>query len=746
MGNVTLVDRNGIPTDVDEAQAPELLRTGGYSTESGDARATRVGEDQRRSDSSTTEAVLQGGARGLSLGLTDVAQRALGGEDARLHLEQLQKYHPTASTIGEVGGQVAGAVLTGGEGLLGDVARATPIGLVTRAGEAVGEGGIKRAIARGAVEGGILGGGNAVSELALSQDPLTAEHIASTLSSNVLLGGVTGGVAGGTFKAVERGLARAGSSLTEATAARSALEGLPEDLSTLDEAGLKEAGVAAKADHVADIASERQSLESLRVNQRAELSNQVRDLHTELATERPIFNAVAGDDLAKIDGVSDIKVQLAKSFSGLRSQLDNEIAVARDPRSLIRPLEMRQGALEKLQEKVPELHAALAGDPRAAALIHVGDALEQTKQQIAAIEQLSPKTPVGSARLTMLEANGSPRMQAIDAARDALKKAPDIGLAQKGIQAGAFAGGTALAHMIPGVGIAAPFLGKGASDAVGKLFEHFAGANKLISARTAEATQAFLSTAKKASTYAPATATKVLAAVKYATDAPEAKSSSLPDLFKARTDEMKTQTMYAPDGSVQMRPEARAALAAKLDPIRSVNPKLADQIETQKAKSIAYMSSKIPRRPDVGGIQIGPDNWQPSDMAMRSWARTVRAVEDPSGVEERLANGAITPEDAEAYRYCYPERFAAMQMKITTALPQLAKTLPLAKKVSLSVFYGVPITPLMMPNVLDVLQGNFAAEAGSNGGTNAPAAQPQFGSMGSLKSVDKPTAAQQREG
>jgi hypothetical protein len=48
----------------------------------------------------------------------------------------------------------------------------------------------------------------------------------------------------------------------------------------------------------------------------------------------------------------------------------------------------------------------------------------------------------------------------------------------------------------------------------------------------------------------------------------------------------------------------------------------------------------------------------------------------------------------------------------------------------------------MDPRVLRILQGTFTAEEGSEGGTQAPRAQPQFGS------VTKPeaTPAQQRGG
>lgn len=648
--------------------------------------------------------------------------------------ESEQEFNPTASTLGQIGGMT----LLGGAGRIGEFGAA----LAERAG-----GGVIGGIVGGAGEGGIYGVGNAVSELARSDEPLTAEHIASTLSSNVLLGAGLGGVTGGLFKAGERALSRAGDALAGASKARAAIEGMPAELAGLDETGLKAASVTAKAEHAADIAAERQSLEGLRVDQRAKLADQIRDLHSDLATERPIFHAVNADEVANIEGVSDIKVQLAKSYKAMRSGLDSEISVARDPSSMIRPLEMRQAALQKLQAKAPELQAALAGDARSAVLDHVDDALEQTKAQIESIRQLSKSNPVASGRLTMLEAGPSPKMAAIEDARTALKAAPEIGLLQKGATSAAFAGGTALAHMIPGVGIAAPFLGKAAADMVGKLFGHLAGSVDAVAGKTAAAAKSFLSVAEKAVPVAAMTATKVLGAVRYGVG-PEAKSSRLPDLFDARSAELRAQTMYAPDGSVQMRPEARIALGRQLAAIFAVNPILADKIETAAARRITFVSSKIPRRPDVLGMQIGPDNWHPSDLAMRSFARTCQAAEDPHGVELRLAAGNLTPEDAEAYRTCYPERFEALQQHLVASAPMLAKTLPYQRRLSWSIFAGVPIDPSLAPNVRAVLRGSFSRPAPDTTadipGMQAPKIQPSFGSLGSMKSLDKPTPAERR--
>lgn len=737
---VRLVDKSGNAIEATRDEAAQLLTQGDdYRVETGTDVADRaVREADKEVYGGAAGGIVSTGAalaRGFTGGGSDVAIGLLGGKRA---LQKLKEQNPTLSTAGEL----TGAVLPGGI--------ASVAGRAGRAAGALGEGAgllgqVGSAAARFGTEGAVYGAGTAVSELALSDHPLTAEHIASTLGSNMLLGAGIGGVTGGALKLGEKALARAGTAITEAAAARKALEGVPADIASLDEAGLRNAATAAKAEHVADIAAERKSLESLRVEQRAELANQVRDFHAELATERPIFQAVAGEDIRKVANIgTEVASPLNKSYKALRSAFDNPIAVAENPTKLLQPLQMQQTALENLQAKIPDLHASFPGDARLASLEHVDIALEQNKAFQAQIRALDKSAPVSGTRLSMLEAGPSAKMQSIEAAKEALKNAPELGLIGKGVKGGTFAGVTALAHMIPGVGIAAPFLGKAASEWVGTALERLAGSAKAVSAKTSAMTKAFLDTAQKVEPMARTTATKVLSSVRFgAEQAP--KSEKLADLYHARSAELRQQTMYAPDGSVQMRPEARMALADKLKPIAAVNPLLADKIETVTARKVAFMSSKLPRRPDVGGLQVGPDNWKPSDLEIRSWARTVRACEDPASVEEQLLHGHMTPEAAEAYRMVFPERFAALKQAVFEAAPMLSKTLPMKRKVALSIFTGVPCTPLMQPNVLAVLQGNFAREPGSAGGTQAPTPQPNFGPLGSLKSPDKPTKSQARE-
>jgi hypothetical protein len=219
--------------------------------------------------------------------------------------------------------------------------------------------------------------------------------------------------------------------------------------------------------------------------------------------------------------------------------------------------------------------------------------------------------------------------------------------------------------------------------------------------------------------------------------------SKLAGLFQKRADEIKSQIDVAPDGSYQMRPDARQKLAAKFDGIRHLDPHAADQLESAGARRIEYLASILPRRPDIGGMPIGPDRWVPSDMQMRSFARSVAAVEDPHAVLAAAAAGRVVPEQAAAVRAVHPEVLEDFTSRVIAKLPTLSTNLPYKRRLSLSILTGVPVDPAMRPEILREIQSIYAAEPGTAGGTQAPIAQPQFGSV---KRSDPGTPAQRREG
>src|SRR6187551_1256361 len=175
-------------------------------------------------------AALEGGARGLSAGLSDVALGGVLGKGYSKGARERQEANPLTSTGFEIAGAIAPALVTGGAsaeaslaarglgaaraaegaGVLGSIARATPSSLIARAGSfaeqgaarLVGEGAesalgrmAQRAAtvgAQGAVEGGLYGTGHAASEAVLNDAPITAEKLLSGFGQGALFGGGAG--------------------------------------------------------------------------------------------------------------------------------------------------------------------------------------------------------------------------------------------------------------------------------------------------------------------------------------------------------------------------------------------------------------------------------------------------------------------------------------------------------------------------------------------------------------------------
>lgn len=342
----------------------------------------------------------------------------------------------------------------------------------------------------------------------------------------------------------------------------------------------------------------------------------------------------------------------------------------------------------------------------------------------------------------------SDRLSQIEAAREALggRTAPPKA------QPESSAIGSVLkmaAHAVPFGGLAEKAAGAlgGLRKAVG------AGAE-----RVQRAASTFLGKAApvagKAADIAPPVATKVLAALRYgepatdergkSVDKPESKT--LPELYRARADEVRSQVQIAPDGTHQMRPAARAKMAARLSGLGAIDPIAADRLESAGAARIAWLASQLPRRPDMAGLPVGPDTWQPSDAAMRTWTRKAAAAEDPYGVLDRASAGAkarVVPEEIMAMRALQPALLNDYITKVIAGLPDRKERLPYPQRLSLSMLTGRPLDPAMTPIVLRELQGMHAGEPGSAGGTMAPRSTPQFGSV---KRSDSGTPAQRRQG
>lgn len=675
-------------------------------------------EDYYTSPQAKFGAAVAGFGRSATGGISDAMIDTLGTDQDRELMREIRARNPITSTAGEVVGSFTGV------GALASKAG-------SRVAAKVGEGGGARAIARagvkGTVEGGIQGVGEGVTQVSLSDKPVDFEHAAATIGANALFGGVTGGAVGAGGKGLELGLAKAKSHLDKVAAQGvKNTDGIADDLVNLDRKGLRAAEKV-----------ELDAIEAARVPARAQVADEIQAFRKELK-ENKLWLATKDASDAELRAIGKRTFKADKALDNL---LDDPKALAENPKSTLSALRKQEAALDELVNKHgPKLRESFAADTsgvRAKALDYAETALERNRSLQAKIGDLTGKP-------------ASQRLEQIQAAVDKLN-APKVVEPKTGI--GDVAGDFAVGHLLgaaAGIPYVGPVLAAGrvAMGVVKKL-----GANSAAAAeRASKAVQTFLDVTQKATPHAPILATKVLAGVRFSQEekakrGPRVKQQTagkrvhLADAFKERADELRAQVVPAPDGSVQMHPTAREQMAAKLAPIRAIDPVLADRIETNKARAIAFLASKLPKKPDIAGMQLGPDQWKPSDMEMRQFARYVAAVEDPHGVIERLSTGTVSPEDAEALRSVYPEMHADMTQQIMAQLATLKKPLPYARRLSLSILTGVPVDPALDPRVLNILQSTFAREAGTSGGAEAPRAEPAFGSV----SKEIGTPAQRRQ-
>lgn len=731
--------------------------------------------------SAKANALLGEGLNTASFGGSDFLIRQLGTEGERKYHEKVRRDNPGSTLIGGA----AGAILdpfSAGKAAAGIGERV--------AGRLLGEGGgAARQIARSGIasgtEGVLSGAGSALSQVSLSDKPVDLERIASTFSSNMMFGGGIGGAAGSLGKAADIGLRKAKTRLDlirdGMTASGDVAEDLVgkskpqlDDLYKAEQTRLADGQTVRKASVVDDATTYRQQVRESNpflVVEGSELANSTKQIEKalkrpETLAERPQLLAGALEE----QGTALKKAIASREKTALRlDELNRKIA--KDVTSQIANMAPDAAGVQltgdamrryghftdtRVSRKIKSLDVSRDDAARFVDALNNGEVRTSEQRALDGLDGL-------------LESNEALRAKIREVSQPADRLTSDrlsqIGKARESVEAAAnrprswvedIAQSSIFGHVagaLSGVPVLGPLVGaklaRGATDLV---FGRLGNATAEAAGRASKAIDAFLSVAPKVAKPVPVLASKVLARVRYAeqTDedrndtagAPSARSADLPTLFKKRSAEIRSQTEYGPDGKAVMRPEARQRLAARLAPFAAHDPLTADKLETIAARRLEFLANKLPRRPSIGGIPMGPDKWQPSDLEMRAFARYAAAVEDPSGIVERLASGQVNPEDSEVIRAVYPEIFAEVQARIIEKLPTLTRSLPYSRRISLSIFSGVPVDPAMRPQIRDVLQGQFEEEPGTEGGTQAPKAAPQFGSV----SKPNPTPSQERAG
>lgn len=164
------------------------------------------------------------------------------------------------------------------------------------------------------------------------------------------------------------------------------------------------------------------------------------------------------------------------------------------------------------------------------------------------------------------------------------------------------------------------------------------------------------------------------------------------------------------------------------DRVRTSDPELQNALTAQAQRAVDFLASKAPQKPLLLPMLPGDGKWHPSKTALEQWARYAAAVHDPAGVLEDLANGHVTSEGAETLRVVYPALYAEAQRRLLEHAVEYTKTLPYARRVSLSIMFRVPVDGSMSAQHVAYIAGPKPVPAGAGapvgpapGGGGAPA-------------------------
>lgn len=716
--------------------------------------------------------VVEGGINSATLGLYDAAGGLVHGDDFRTRRKESKEVNAGYDFAGEALGYLAPSVLLKSAGTAGRIARATPVGAAERLGAKIGATGASsglagRAAAKGAgfaVEGGIVGAGETLSDYALATTELERERAAASLGSNVLFGAAVGGGIGAGSELVATGVRRAkklADDLGERMAKRAEVS---SEVAALDKEGLlalkRERGAAIGREAVEDakaILDDQTAWRALSDDDASILQKARRKLrdditnNAKLTSERPsnLLRPLYQEEevLRKAIANSDTLLkEAAERESRLIKTLDDHISDFKKP---VRFRKQEGAIFGSVFDRKVNKKGVLLDKPSLEAFrdrLSNGAYRRVQAEGLEGLPEILDANMAIQAKVKSVVEKTAPGMVEIESALDALKGGGKKGIVEKTAENAVYGGAVgALSAVMP-----FPAAAMVASRVSERITDLVLGRMGKGAAKAAKSTKAvvdqFVDVGAKTLQKTPPLATKVLAGVRYADETPPI-SAALPKAtlvreYKAREAEIYSQVTRGP-GGITMRPQARMKLAERLSGVRAASPELADSLETIANRKIAFLAEKLPKRPDFMEHSVGPDSWHPGNSEIRAFARYMAAAENPAGVEERLADGTITPQDVEAYRTVYPERYNALRNDIAARLPELQETLPMAKRMALSIFTGLHVEPSLEPSIFERIQAQFSDEPGTQGGTQAPQAQPNFGAFGSVRSQEK-TRSQKR--
>lgn len=769
-----LFDAHGQPVEIPDDQAPAALASGDYGLPRGTAVPVRLADGRagtvpveslkdsvaagatiltpaehakelqqaKYGDSAgIAKATLAGLARGATLGGSDAAARALGGAGAADALRNLREANPVASTAGEIVGNVAPLLATGGEsaaaelaeggGLISSAARS--IGAPARALGAAGEGAealVTRLLpgaatslagrlgaratelaARGGVEGAGLGAADYLSEQSLSQNPeLDGQKLLAALGHGALLGAGTGGLLGATGALGSEVLGRLAphvSALAEESAFRS--------LSPRK-------AFAAEADRIPGGARSvgRELIDSGLV----QAGDTVDDVAARVAHARQAAGAKIGDILQRADDAGFAGPSLRGIDEGTKTFVARLEALP----------SLNEGTLGRLRGIWDDVSSYAAGDGDEARLTfrkaqelrsRIDDSIKWATNPLAPHNELTDalKGLRGSIESEVERAGDEAskrlggdflaeyqdaklryrRLAVADkAASDAVARressrllSASFGAGELGALAGGIGGGS-LAHVALG----------GAAGLASSFARHVLAERGASTAAVVLDRLGALGSAQRAVQSVDRQITR--GAIR-ATGGEAAEMRLRPTAFEGDFAAKRDAIVQA----VESADEHASAVERAIAPLATHLPTVAASFQRAAIRSTLYLAQALPSAPtDPAAQAASPQiatkqadaNVTPGDKAR--FDRIFAVVHDPISILARVEEGAITPEEVAAVRATAPDIYSAICTEVRGQLQVSKNPIPYTQRLALSTLLGTPLDATQTAAFALAMQGS----------------------------------------
>lgn len=773
---VPVLSPDGVPGEIPAEEAPEAFRTG-YTYAPKDVAEAKL-QAAHGTGIEQLKTAGEGLARGASFGASDWAETRLLGVKPE-DIKARQEANPVTSTVSEIGGAVlpmiASEVLSGGAatpGVAANVARiagAAPLavaklgaGVETAASGALnvaGRTGLTRAIAAAAArgagaafEGGLYGAGHVVSEAALGNPDLNAEHALSQVGIAALTGGTVGAglsLAGSALKAIpwskylpipkgttpeeieefagQRAFKAARPTLTQTKTANAKMGGVAQLGDDWWNEGIVSKGSTAessldaatgKVDEYADKIGQFYNKLDHDTNGVAVYPtgffDDLRKAVIEPMKANPMLRKAVGrvsDDVASYEAKFEGKKWL--SFNDLwtmRKEIDGAINwnIQSDANYNGALTHLRNAVQDATMDAADTAGKALVGPADTA----TSDALKELNRKFASMlfakdlfaARVAKEQTFNTFSLTdWLAAIGGVAAEGPFGAAAGL--ANKFLLRERGNQLAA-AGAYGLAALQRAV--------QANQAAIGDAVQAFLGPGGVRRAVTPAAVDVLLHTSFDDNTSAD--------------DRVDGYDRQIRQIRELNTN---------PNTLVER-------LGSSTEDLLGAAPQTVAALQSKTQQAVAFLASKAPPPPaTIDGQRVGP----PTDTEMARWARYVRAVQDPLTVLQDMASGRLSEEGLETLRTVYPQLYGELSKRLTLAVTErLAEGQPVSypQRQALSRFLGAPVDGATAPGMTRVWQQAYAREQAQENAAK-PKPQPPRGGRGGRNLITMETPTQRLE-